>query len=107
MVTRIKVTNLDGTPIGWKAAIVRSSVDLVYSIISSVGRCLAISSLSASVYYDLGHEGFETLNEMSPIPEWVRWLWIAWFTSEVIVLLFNEKRRALHDYLAKTIVVHL
>jgi uncharacterized RDD family membrane protein YckC len=41
-------------------------------------------------------------------PWWTRWVDIVeqvWTWSEVIVLLTNRKRRALHDFLAGTIVI--
>ena len=28
-----------------------------------------------------------------------------WFWSEIIVLLFNKRRRALHDYIAGTVII--
>jgi uncharacterized RDD family membrane protein YckC len=36
----------------------------------------------------------------------LNWLLLAWTLSELVVLLFNEKRRAIHDYIAGTVVVH-
>jgi len=42
--------------------------------------------------------------------EWtnvVNWFSFAWVGSELVVLLLNEKRRALHDYIAGTVVIHM
>jgi hypothetical protein len=37
---------------------------------------------------------------------WVDTLSQAWTWSEIIVLLFNKKKRALHDFMAGTVVIH-
>lgn len=34
-------------------------------------------------------------------------LYLAWGLSELLVLLLNNKRRALHDFIAGTVVVHI
>ena len=38
---------------------------------------------------------------------WMSWLQSAGFWSEVITMLFNGRRRALHDYLGGTVVVEV
>jgi uncharacterized RDD family membrane protein YckC len=44
------------------------------------------------------------LNQSSParIMNWVGW---GWFLTEIVTMLTNDKRRALHDFIARTVVV--
>ena len=52
-------------------------------------------------------ERIDVLPEVAP--SWNRPLsWAAniWFWSELLVLLTNQQRRALHDFLAGTVVIH-
>ena len=39
--------------------------------------------------------------------DWPRIVGNVWICSELVVLLLNEKKRAIHDYLAGTVVVVL
>jgi len=32
-------------------------------------------------------------------------LWTIWIWSELITMMFNERRRAIHDYMAGTVVI--
>lgn len=34
------------------------------------------------------------------------WIGFGWFLTEVVTMLTNDKRRALHDFIARTVVVH-
>ncbi len=46
------------------------------------------------------------LAEFSPV--WLSWLRILsdiWFWSELVTLFFNQKKRALHDFMAGTVVI--
>jgi hypothetical protein len=48
------------------------------------------------------------LREQSPIGrfnDWALYLMVAWTFSEVLVMLTNKRRRALHDFIAGTLVV--
>lgn len=39
--------------------------------------------------------------------QWAMHLGLYWGVLELITMLFNEQRRALHDYIAKTVVVRV
>ena len=94
MITNIKVTLPNGSPIGIKEAFLRSSVELGLSIVGMFVELSEISTGDAEQYLSsVWHEAVEIIG----------WLW---FWSEVVVLLFNERRRAIHDFIAGTVVVH-
>jgi hypothetical protein len=47
--------------------------------------------------------------ELDLAPSWykpLRWTRTSWDLGELVVLLTNRKRRALHDFIAGTVVVH-
>lgn len=47
------------------------------------------------------------MSERNPLGGWSYDVIVSvWFWSELVILLTNEKRRALHDFIAGTIVVH-
>ncbi len=46
------------------------------------------------------------VQDLSPAYEVLSFALNVWIWSEVIVLLFNRRKRALHDFIAGTVVVH-
>lgn len=105
----LRIRNVDGSPVGWRAAILRHSVDYGLSVVATAGLAIAVYRTTDGDYLSLS-----LFNRMAALsgqqPRWTRWaenLMVAWTWSEFIVLLFNEKRRALHDYLAGTVVVRM
>ena len=108
MAAGIRVTTLDGRPIGYKHAVLRNSVDLVLCLLYAVGACLAIWSWTGPDYATLdAAEKHRLLASRNPTERLYSVLSSVWTWSEVIVLLFNEKRRALHDFIAGTVVIQV
>lgn len=68
-----------------------------------------LQAVSPEVYEAAGWvERARLTREAQPV--WFHWARMAshgWVLSELVVLLLNEKKRALHDYLAGTVVVIL
>jgi len=108
MMIGIKVVAVDGSKVGYTRAFYRHSVDLGFSAVSTALTILALLSVSSGEYDRLSFEGKLDLLA-THTPSWnslIDWLTFAWIGSELVVLLLNEKRRALHDYIAGTVVVH-
>ena len=110
MAAGIRVLKTDGQPIGFREALLRSSVELGLGVLTCAGNLVAIAAISDDVYSRLSSNPFfqRTYAIEERIPTWGRWagnLSVYWSWSELIVLLFNRKRRALHDFIAGTIVV--
>ena len=108
MVARVRVARLDGSPIAPRHAWLRSSVDigLTATYFVAVGYVLATwtgPEWSSLNWLDRGGE----LAKRSSIFTAYDWASQAWLWSELVVLLFNKKRRALHDFIAGTIVVRV
>jgi uncharacterized RDD family membrane protein YckC len=105
----IRVVRLNGESIGWREAWMRSSVDLVFACLWAVSSFVALSAISDTDYYGIGWRQ-RTHALMALHPVWLRWTQPAntiWVWSEVVVMLFNTERRAIHDFIAGTVVVQM
>src|SRR5207302_697251 len=96
-----------GDRIGWREAWLRSSFDILFSMLSGVASFLALAAIADADYYGVGWAQ-RAQNLHANQPPWLYWTDIAgqvWIWSEVIVMLTNRRRRALHDFIAGTVVV--
>jgi uncharacterized RDD family membrane protein YckC len=104
----IRITRLDGSPVGYQEVWIRYSPVLILNIMTSAALVMSLFNMS-----DVGYAAFATAHTSlrdleTTAPWWYRPLQIAgaiWIYSEFIVLLTNRKRRALHDFMAGTVVI--
>lgn len=103
----IRITKPDGSRIGWPEAWKRSSVDIAFAFVVLVVEVWALTQVDPSTYASLPWmERMQLLQE-----HWPAWydsvdtLLNVWIWSEVVVLLFNRRKRAIHDFIAGTVVV--
>ncbi|MDT0593223.1 RDD family protein [Glaciecola petra] len=99
MIMEVKVLNHDTeTEINVKQALRRESVNLVLNISWVIIILVVATSLEMSGTISVGLSyaviGFGILV-------------MVWGISEFVTMLFNDKRRALHDYIGKTVVVRI
>jgi uncharacterized RDD family membrane protein YckC len=93
MITRVTVLRNDTeAKINFRMALVRDSPWIAIAVATWVLIAVALFSESA-------HETVRVLGGI------VGWSSFGWFALEVISMLTNEKRRAIHDYIAGTVVV--
>jgi uncharacterized RDD family membrane protein YckC len=108
MATGVKLSCPNGSNIQLKHAVLRSSVDLGFSFFVLIAQVIAISNAQPETYLSSGY--VERANLIVPLfPSWhqpIDILGQIWFWSELIVLLFNKRKRAIHDFIAGTIVIH-
>jgi len=103
---RIRVVRMTGERIGWREAWLRSSMDVVFSVLHVVAALDALATIPDTEYYGVGWTQ-RAANLYALYPAWLRWTETAsviWVWSELVVMLFNKKRRALHDFIAGTVV---
>ncbi len=107
LVLGIRITRVDGSRVGYARALLREAPTLVLYFIYMIGLALPLLSMSEAQYQTLNHHHQYT--ELAKFaPTWVHWVDIAnqaWIWSEFLVMLTNERRRALHDFLAGTVVI--
>ena len=110
LLMRTRVVMLDGSPVTWKAAMLRHSILLLFSLASMLALGIGLLNLEIpdSQFFSMGFMARSALI-VGAAPSWyevTNWLLQIWTWSEFLVILLNKKRRALHDYLAGTVVVN-
>jgi uncharacterized RDD family membrane protein YckC len=107
LIVGMKIIKLNGESIDWKEAILRHSVLLALTLFSIVMMTSCLISADETTFNSLGWlKRSEYLMTLSPmfflIYTWVSNIWIY---SEFIVLLTNKRKRAIHDYIAGTVIL--
>ncbi len=108
LIMGIRIRKLDGEPVGYYEALLRYFPEFIFGLLISIGLIFPLFQMSDVEYHALSFmERSKRIVELAP--SWYRPLQIAqtiWVWGELIVLLTNRKRRALHDFIARTVVVH-
>ena len=103
----IRVARLTGERIGWREAWLRSSVEMCLATIVTVGWIMALATTTDAEYYGAAASRYPE-NVSVHQPTWAVWaskIQEIWFWSELVTMLFNKRRRALHDFIAGTVVI--
>ena len=98
---------INGQPITWKEAILRHCVTLILTIVSVVFYSICISQADDETFKSLSWiKRSRYLMSFSPsFFQVYNIINIVWVFSEFVVLLTNKRKRALHDFLAGTVIV--
>ncbi len=106
MAAGIRVRRLDASRIRYRDAILRSVVDIILVLGSIVSLHLTLDTLTGSTWDSLGTiEKIRLLNERDATNKFFEMAHNTWYWSELLCLLLSEKRRAIHDFIAGTVVV--
>jgi uncharacterized RDD family membrane protein YckC len=109
LVLKLRIQMKEGDPVSLKAALIREAPMMLMGAASNLGLGLAALSMDDSTYHALGFmQRSQAL--MADGAAWVTlnaWLINGWTWIGAIVLLLNKRRRAVHDFLAGTVVVSL
>ena len=107
MAVGIKVTLPNGSAIDVKQALLRSSVDLGFAIVVALAHVIAILNADPEQYLSAGWG--ERVRYITPLfPVWYRVVDVGgqiWYWGELLVLLLNKRKRAIHDFIAGTVVI--
>jgi uncharacterized RDD family membrane protein YckC len=107
MVAKIRVVNVDARAISWRQAFLRSSVDAVINVTFAVSMMTALSRIGPDEYFALAPpDRWQRIVTLAPFHDALTYASWGWFWGELVVLLFNRRKRALHDFIAGTVVVH-
>ena len=102
----LRIANLDGSRVGWKAALLRLSILWLLELAESSMSIVAALGMTDEAYLALGFfERSAAFEVAMPLLEAVTWLMIIWFAACLVTMLANSKRRTLHDFIAGTVVV--
>lgn len=107
MVTKVKIIDAKThNPISFRHAIVRDSIPILIIIIVEVYWVYHLATGAISIDNLINGESWtETNHESWPGADWFLLIFAGWYLAEIITMLTNNKRRALHDFLAGTVVV--
>ena len=107
LIVGIKILKLNGTDVTWREAILRQGIEYILTIFLSVITIYALT-LSDDGYYESlrWRQKSHYLHSLTPLFfKTYTWASNIWIYSEIFVLLFNERRRAIHDFIADTVIV--
>jgi uncharacterized RDD family membrane protein YckC len=107
LIVGIKIIKLDGTDVTWREALLRQIISFVLTIFAAIMTIYALSMADGEYYESLGWmQKQQYLFSLTPILFTIyTWTNNIWVYSELLVLLFNKRRRALHDFIAGTVIV--
>lgn len=107
LISGIQILKINGESIGLKEALLRELVTTILGIFSTTVLIYCVLKANNDIYLSKSWERKALyLSSFAPklfnISIWVNNIWMY---SELIVLLLNKRKRALHDYIAGTVIV--
>lgn len=107
LILGMRIVKVSGEAASYGAAFIRNFPLFILDAVWRIGFALALLQMTDAAYFALDwHHRNVALAKM--VPPWSHWVQVGmsvWFWSEVVVLLTNKKRRAIHDFIAGTVVV--
>ena len=104
----IKICKLDGSAIGYREAVLRYLPDFILGFLMSIALIISVFHMTDAEYHSLTYMK-RSMRMIELAPSWykpLQWIQNIWIWSEFLVLLTNRKRRAIHDFIAGTVVIH-
>jgi uncharacterized RDD family membrane protein YckC len=106
MAMKIRVISQNGAPLAWSQACYRSSVELLLSLAQTATLMVAASRIPGAGYDGSNWtDRAQRLEELTPYTWELMVLTNVWVWSELVIMLTNKQRRALHDFIGGSIVV--
>lgn len=108
MAAGIQVRQLSGARLTAREAWLRSSVDLLFALVVATAFLAPIVAAGPNGFNSLSHLERDELENSSFVKESaVHAAQGIWYLCELLVLLGSTRRRAIHDFIAGTVVVRL
>jgi len=106
--TKIKVVGLKGEKIGWGKAFLRNSVAALLSLWFLILENQTIQHISPAEFsaLEISKRHAFIVHHLPKTAEIINYILFAFIWSEFIVLFLNKKKRAIHDFIAGTVVIH-
>jgi uncharacterized RDD family membrane protein YckC len=107
LIAGLRIRDINGGRVTFLQALLRNSPALVLSAINAAAVLPAMFRISDAEFQSLSFIAFSR-HLQSLEPHWIGYVGLLagiWEWGELIVLLTNEKKRALHDFLAGTVVI--
>ena len=108
LLLKIRISKLDGSDVDYKEVILRYSILFTLTLLTSIPMVVVTMGMSDAEYFSYDYiQRAAALTQKTP--NWSSFTTIAmnvWIWSEFIVMLTNKKRRAIHDFIAGTVVIN-
>jgi len=107
LIVGIRIIKLDGQAVTWREAFLRYVVNLIIAIFGIVVIFIAVSNIDETYYNSLTWlQKQAVIGTVNPLLFKVfSWTNNIWLYGELIVLLTNKRKRAIHDFIAGTVIV--
>ena len=105
---KIRIAQVSGDPVTYREALLRYIPEWLMTIGSSTALIIATFQLTDAQYFAAPSFIERTQLVTSAAPSWYGAIQLTlniWVWSEFLVMLTNKKRRAIHDFIAGTVVV--
>jgi uncharacterized RDD family membrane protein YckC len=102
----IRVVTTSGRCISWREALLRDSVSAVFTALSTTSLLIAATFMPDAVWNLGGRETARVLQAAEPsFGHWANAASALWLCLDLLVLLADNQRRSLHDFIAGTAVI--
>jgi len=105
LITGIKILKLDGSKITWKEATLRHLVHSSWVLFITICPLISLAEVSNEYFNSLPYKAKLDYCDSCTKRTIYKAIFPYWFFIDVIMLLFNKRKRALHDFIAGTVVV--
>jgi uncharacterized RDD family membrane protein YckC len=103
----LKIKRVNGERISWNNIVRRDLVNLVFTIIGTIAKVMTFLYMTDAVFNDLA-QADQLYKWKDYGPGWaepVSLLFGFWVLADLVAILRNRKKRALHDMIAGTVVI--
>jgi uncharacterized RDD family membrane protein YckC len=108
VVARIRVVTTYGERISWREALLRDSVSIAFTALATASMLIAATLVPEAAWNHGWRQTASLLDAAEPIwGHWAKAVSAFWLWSDLLVLLANNRRRSLHDFIAGTVVVQI
>jgi uncharacterized RDD family membrane protein YckC len=107
MILGIEIRKVDGSPVGYSEAFLRGLPNELLDLIFRTAQAWAVLHLSDAQYLALSiHARTAYILSFNPaLHSIIEIAAFVWILADIIVFFCNDERRALHDFVAGTVVV--
>lgn len=105
---KLRIVKVSGDPVTYREALLRYLPEWLMGICSSLAGMMAVLSLTDAQYFAAASFVERSQVVAAAMPPWYSLVTIVlnvWIWSEFLVMLTNKKRRAIHDFIAGTVVI--
>lgn len=103
----LKILKINGDEIGWKEAILRNIISTIMGIFGIFVTIFCVQQANNEIYLSKTwmEKGLYITSFAPKLFKIQIWANNIWMYSELIILMLNKLKRAIHDYIAGTVIV--